>query len=38
MLNIFKKKINNSKYKTISLLKKENDLNQTIFYPPASKE
>lgn len=38
MLNIFNKKINNSKFKVISFLKKENDLNQTIFYPPASKE
>lgn len=38
MLNIFNKKINNSKFKIVSFLKKENDLNQTIFYPPASKE
>lgn len=38
MLNIFNKKINNSKFKIVSFLKKENDLFQTIFYPPASKE
>lgn len=38
MLNIFNKKINNSKSKIISVLKKENDLNKTIYYPAASKE
>lgn len=38
MLNILNKKIKNSKCKIISFLKQENDPNQTIFYPPASKE
>ena len=38
MLNILNKKIKNNKSKKSFFFKQENDLNQTILYPPASKE
>lgn len=38
MLNIWNKKIKNNKSKKSFFFKQENGLNQTILYPPASKE